>query len=157
MANEKETLFWSIALPGFGQFLNGKYVKGVILTFLEIIVNVQANFNEIIISSFHGEIEQAISQADYQWLMFYPCLYFYAIWDAFKDAGGGKERYSFLPFVFSAYFVTVGCIYSSNFRLFGVLLGPVWLPMLCLIPGLAVGVILKIIMRKSTRNAGSNS
>jgi hypothetical protein len=86
-----------------------------------------------------------------QWLMFYPCLYFFAIWDAFKDAGGGK-RYSFLPFVLSAYFVTVGCIYSSNFRLFGVLIGPVWFPMLCVIPGLALGIILrKIILKRSLR------
>jgi hypothetical protein len=152
VANEKEALFWSIALPGFGQFLNGKYIKGVILIFLEFLVNDQANFNEVIILSFHGEIEKAIIQADYQWLMFYPCLYFFAIWDAFKDAGGGKERYSFLPFVLSAYFVTVGCIYSSNFRLFGVLIGPVWFPMLCVIPGLALGIILrKIILKRYLR------
>jgi hypothetical protein len=152
VANEKEALFWSIALPGFGQFLNGKYIKGVILIFLEFLVNDQANFNEVIILSFHGEIEKAIIPADDQWFMYYPCLYFFAIWDAFKDAGGGKERYSFLPFVLSAYFVTVGCIYSSNFRLFGVLIGPVWFPMLCVIPGLALGIILrKIILKRSLR------
>jgi len=141
--NAIEKLLWSIALPGFGQFLNGKVIKGIVFLILEFLVNVQANFNVVIISSFQGDIQKAILQADYQWLMFYPCLYFYAMWDAFKDAGGGKERYSFLPFVFSAYFVTVGCIYSSNFLLFGVLLGPVWLPMLCVIPGLVVGIIIK--------------
>src|SRR4051794_40670523 len=103
--NSYEKFFWCIALPGFGQFLNGKYLKGVILIFLEFLVNVQANFNEIIILSFHGDIERAIIQTDYQWLMFYPCLYFYAIWDAFKDGGGGKDSFSFLPFVFAAYFV----------------------------------------------------
>ena len=108
MANEKEVLFWSIALPGFGQFLNGKYIKGAILIFLEFLVNVLANFNEVIILSFQGNIEKAILQADYQWLMFYPCLYFFAMWDAYKDAEGGEDRFSFLPFVFSAYFVTVG-------------------------------------------------
>ena len=143
MNNAIEKLLWSIALPGFGQFLNGKVIKGIVFLILEFLVNVQANFNVVIISSFQGDIQKAILQADYQWLMFYPCLYFYAMWDAFKDAGGGKERYSFLPFVFSAYFVTVGCIYSSNFLLFGVLLGPVWLPMLCVIPGLVVGIIIK--------------
>lgn len=47
MANSKDVLFWSIALPGFGQFLNGNLIKGI-------------------------------------------------------DAGGGKEKYSYLPFVFSA-------------------------------------------------------
>lgn len=143
MNNAIEKLLWSIALPGFGQFLNGKVIKGIVFVILEFLVNVQANFNVIIIASFQGDIQNAIVHADYQWLMFYPCLYFYAMWDAYKDAGGGKEKYSFLPFVFSAYFVTVGCIYSSSFLLFGVLLGPVWLPMLCVIPGLVVGIIIK--------------
>ena len=153
MANRKEALLWSIALPGFGQLLNGKLFKGTVLLILEFFVNVQANFNEVIISSFQGDIEKAIVQANYQWLMFYPCLYFFAMWDAWKDAGGGKERHSFLPFVFAAYFVTVGCIYSSNFQPFGVFLGPVWLPMLCVIPGLAVGIILRtIIMKRYKRN-----
>ncbi|WP_102346008.1 hypothetical protein [Bacillus sp. Marseille-P3661] len=143
MNNAIEKLLWSIALPGFGQFLNGKVIKGIVFVILEFLVNVQANFNVIIIASFQGDIQNAIAQADYQWLMFYPCLYFYAMWDAYKDAGGGKEKYSFLPFVFAAYFVTVGCIYSSSFLLFGTLLGPVWLPMLCVIPGLVVGIIIK--------------
>ena len=151
MANKRETLLWSIALPGFGQFLNGKLIKGIVLIFLEFIVNVQSNFNEIIIFSFHGEIEKAIDRAEYQWLMFYPCLYFYAIWDAFKDAGGGKDRTSFLPLVFAAYFVTIGCIYSSNFRIFGLLFGPVWLPMLCVIPGLSFGMLIRVIIRKMYR------
>ncbi|WP_338450401.1 hypothetical protein R4Z09_30765 [Niallia oryzisoli] len=148
MANSKEALLWSIALPGFGQYLNGKLFKGTVFMFLEFLINVQSNFNEIIILSFHGEIEKAITEANYQWLMFYPCLYFFAMWDAFKDASGGKEKYTYLPFVFSAYFVTVGCIYSSNFRLFGLLLGPVWLPILCVIPGLTVGLILMKFLKK---------
>ena len=143
MSEANEKLLWSIALPGFGQFLNGKLIKGIVFVVLEVLINVQANFNEVIILSFQGDIEKAIIQTDYQWLMFYPCLYFFAMWDAWKDAGGGKESHSFLPFVFAAYFVTVGCIYSSNFRLFGVLFGPVWLPMLFVIPGLVVGALIR--------------
>lgn len=80
--------------------------------------------------------------------MFYPCIYFFAMWDAFKDSGGGKEPFSFLPFVFSAYFVTVGTIYSSKFSLFGVLLGPIWLPIISVIPGLLVGFVLKRILSR---------
>ncbi|WP_019392523.1 hypothetical protein [Priestia filamentosa] len=143
----EEKLLWSIALPGFGQILNGKLIKGILILFLEILINVQANFNEVIMLSFHGDIVSAIEHTNYPWLMFYPCLYFFAIWDAFKDAGGGKERYSFLPFVFGAYFVTVGLIYSSNLRIFGLLLGPVWLPMLFLIPGVGIGLLGKLIAR----------
>lgn len=149
MENKIEALLWSIALPGFSQLLNGKLFKGFLFVFLEILINVQSNFNEIIRLSFQGEIERAIVQANYQWLMFYPCLYFLAMWDAYKDVEGGKDKYSFLPFVFCAYFVTVGCIYSSNMRLFGIMFGPVWLPMLCVIPGLIVGNLLRVVMRKA--------
>ncbi|TRM11494.1 hypothetical protein FH966_07180 [Lentibacillus cibarius] len=144
--NKHEKLFWSIALPGFGQILNGKFLKGFLFIALEFLVNVQSNFNEVILLSFHGEIEKAIQQTNYGWLMFYPCLYFFAMWDAYKDAGGGKKPYSFLPFVFSAYFVTVGTIYSSKLTLFGVLLGPIWLPILSVIPG--VGFTLKWFIHK---------
>ncbi|USK61798.1 hypothetical protein [Peribacillus asahii] len=147
MANRKEALLWSIALPGFGQFLNGKLIKGIVFVFLEFLINVQANLNEVIISSFHGEIEKAIEQANYQWLMFYPCLYFFVMWDAWKDAEGEKDRYAYLPFVFSAFFVTVGCIYSSNLRLSGILFGPVWLPILSVIPGLIVGLMIRKLIK----------
>lgn len=143
-----EKLLWSIAFPGFGQLLNGKFLKGTLFIFLELLINVQANFNEIIMLSFQGQINEAVQQTNYGWLMFYPCLYFFAMWDAYKDAGGGKHAYSFLPFVFTAYFVTVGCIYSSNFRLFGVLLGPVWLPILSVIPGIITGFLIKKIAIK---------
>lgn len=143
-----EKLLWSIALPGFGQLLNGKFLKGILFILLEFLINVQANFNEIILLSFLGQTEAAIQQANYGWLMFYPCLYFFAMWDAYKDAGGGQQAYSFLPFVFTTYFVTVGCIYSPVFRLFGVFLGPVWLPILSVIPGLLVGFLIKRIAIK---------
>lgn len=148
MAKEKEVLFWSIAIPGLGQLLNGKPIKGIIFLALEFLINVQSNLNEVILFSLHGEIEEAILKVDFQWLMFYPCLYFFAMWDAYKDAGGSKDRFSFLPFVFAAYVVTVGCIYSNQFRMFGVLLGPVWLPILCVLPGLALGMIIRMILRK---------
>lgn len=61
---------WSIALPGFGQLLNGKLYKGLLLIFLEFLISIQSNFNKIILLSFHGQVEEAIQQADYQWLMF---------------------------------------------------------------------------------------
>jgi hypothetical protein len=143
-----ERLLWSIAFPGFGQYLNGKILKGSLFVVLEMLINMQSNFNSIIILSFQGEIEKAIHLTNYQWLMFYPCLYFYAMWDAWKESGEKLAKDSFYPFVFAAYFVTVGCIYSSTFRLFGVLLGPVWLPILAVIPGVFTGRFIQKIIRK---------
>lgn len=139
-----EKLMWSIALPGFGQYLNGKYFKGTVFLILEVLINVQANFNQVILLSFHGKIGEAIKHAEFQWLMFYPCLYF---WDAVKDAGGGKDPYSFLPYVFAAFIVTVGLIFSTNLMIFGVLLGPVWLPILFVFPGIIIGFITREIIK----------
>lgn len=144
-----ESILWSIALPGFPQLLNGRLVKGILFIGLEFVINVMANFNEIIRLSFIGNIEDAVSHTNYQWLMFYPCLYFFAMWDAFKDAGGGEKPYSYLPFVSSAFLVTVGIMYSAQAKIFGILLGSVWFPMFCVIPGLIIGFTLKILLNKA--------
>lgn len=146
--NPIEKLFWSIAFPGFGQYLNGKMFKGTVFLVLEILFNVMGNFNEIIMLSFQGKVQQAAEAANYGWLMFYPCLYFFAIWDAYKDAGGEGSKYSFLPFVFCAYFVTVGLMYSTEVSIFGVFFGPVWLPMLAVIPGVIIGWLIRMVILK---------
>lgn len=51
-----EKVLWSIALPGFGQLLNGKFTKGLLCIFLEFLINIQSNINQIIKLSFQGEI-----------------------------------------------------------------------------------------------------
>ncbi len=68
---------------------------GILFIILEFFINVQGNFNAAIISSFQGDIEMAIEQANDKWLFLYPCLYFFAMWDAYKDAGGGNKPYSY--------------------------------------------------------------
>lgn len=141
--NGIDKLLWSIALPGFGQILNGKYIKGILFIVLEFLINVQANFNEVIISSFQGDIEGAVMLTNYQWLMFYPCLYFFAAWDAYRDAGGGRSPYAFLPFVIAAYSTTIGLIYSSSYTINGILIGPIWLPILGAFIGLGIGLLIR--------------
>ncbi|OIJ18134.1 hypothetical protein BKP45_11095 [Anaerobacillus alkalidiazotrophicus] len=143
-----EALFWSIALPGFGQFINKKYYKGTILLILEVVINVMSNFNLIIVYSFNGNIDQAIGATNYQWLMFYPCFYLFSLWDAYRDANEKTKPYLYLPFAFGAFFVTVGLIYSPRLLIFGVLLGPVFLPMLFLIPGFFFGLVLRGLLLK---------
>ncbi|MBD2845988.1 hypothetical protein IDH44_12355 [Paenibacillus sp. IB182496] len=152
-----EKLLWCIALPGFGQLLNGKYLKGIVLIVLEVIVNARANLNQIIISSFRGLTQQAVSQANYEWLMFYPCLYMFAIYDAFKDGGGARARYAYLPFATAAFVSTVGLIYSSDLRIWHVLLGPVWCPMLFCFGGLLAGWGLQalVVRLEARRNPGT--
>ncbi|RID88126.1 hypothetical protein D1970_02765 [Mesobacillus zeae] len=147
-----EATLWSVALPGFAQLLGGKFLKGALLVFLEFLINVNSNFNEAIMHSFLWEIEEAFQVIDYQWLLFYPCIYMFAMWDAYKSASKESSRYDFLPFVFIAYFVTVGLMISSKITIFGISLGPVFLPMLFLIPGLLSGwMIRELLIRYQER------
>jgi hypothetical protein len=141
-----ERLLWSIAFPGFGQFLNGSIVKGLCLLLLEIYVNNLSNLNSAIIMSFKGDIPRAIEEVKYQYLMFYPCIYTFAIWDAYKNARSHAIPYIYLPFILAAYAGTICVIYSSSFRIKGVLLGPVWLPILGLISGSLLGVLLRLFL-----------
>ncbi len=146
MTNQIEKVLWSIAFPGFGQILNGKLVKGIIFLGLEFMINVKANLNQAIVMSFIGDIDQSIHITNYQWIMFYPCIYSFAIWDAFRDAGGGKAAYAYLPSVFSAYFSTLGVVYSTVFTIFGILLGPILLGLLGLAVGAAFGGIVQMLI-----------
>jgi hypothetical protein len=138
-SNKIEKLLWCIAFPGFGQLLNKKYIKGITLIVLEFVVNSNANLNQIIIFSFKGDILSSIEYTDYHWLMFYPCIYMFGMWDAYKD-GGETASYAYLPYVLGAFLGTVGLIYSSYLTIFGILLGPVWLAMMFAILGIGIGI-----------------
>lgn len=141
--NHIEKILWSIAFPGFGQILNGKFYKGALFIALEVLINVKANLNEVIVLSFNGNIERAVKQTNYQWLMFYPCIYVFAIWDAYRDSNVQRTLYAFLPFVLSAYLGTIGVVYSSVIKINGFLLGPIWLPIICLILGALLGAFIR--------------
>jgi hypothetical protein len=141
-----EAVLWNIAFPGFSQLIIGQYFKGVLFVLLEIVVNVMSRFNRAIMYSFLGEIKKAEAVIDYQWLMFYPCVYMFSMWDGYRSAMPDNERYSFLPFVSCAYFVTVGLMVSPKVSIFQIHPGPVFLPMLFLIPGLLVGFLFKYLL-----------
>jgi hypothetical protein len=151
--NSLEKVLWSIAIPGFGQLLNKKYIKGITLILLEFIINIKANINTLIILSFYGQTELAVQQTDYQWLMFYPCVYIYSIWDAYRDSRENTPPLLCIPFAISAYVETIGVIYSRTFRINGVLLGPIFLPMICIFLGLGLGFIIRsLILKRFIRN-----
>lgn len=136
-----ETLLWSIAFPGFGQIINGQFLKGLLFIGLELFINTQSNLNLIILLSFHGRTAEAIAQTNFEWLMFYPCIYMFAMWDAYKQGGEGDASISVYPFIFGAYFGTVGIIYSK-YRAVSFSLGPVWLGIIGLFIGLMTGFVI---------------
>jgi len=148
--NGIEVVLWSLALPGFGQFLNRQHFKGTLLLVLEFIINIKSNLNLVIISSFRGDIAASLATVDFQWLMFYPCFYMYAVWDAYRDATSDRALFSYLPFASAAFTGTIGVIYAQQFRFMGVLIGPVWLPIIFMLLGMVIGSFLKyMLVRKS--------
>jgi hypothetical protein len=147
-----EALLWSIALPGFGQLLVGQYFKGGLFVFLEFLINVCSHFNLAIMYSFLWEIDKAFKVIDYQWLMFYPCLYMFAMWDSYRHAMPEEEKLTFLPFVFGAYFITVGLMLSPKLTIFNIQFGPVFWPMLFLPIGLLVGYFIRLVILRVQTN-----
>lgn len=150
--NKLEAVLWNIAFPGFSQLLMGHYIKGVLFVALEFMMNVNSRFNMAIMFSFLGEIKKAEAIINYEWLMFYPCVYMFSMWDGYRTAMPDGEKYSYLPFVFGAYFVTVGLMLSPKITIFQIHPGPVFLPMLFLIPGLMIGFLIKFILLIKFRN-----
>jgi len=143
-----EAVLWNIAFPGFSQLLTGHYIKGVSFVVLEFVMNVNSRFNQAIMYSFLGEIGKAEAVTNYEWLMFYPCIYMFSLWDGYRSAMPADEKYSYFPFVFCAYFVTVGLMISPRVTIFRIHPGPVFLPMLFLIPGLLIGFFIKFLLTK---------
>ncbi|MFC7395267.1 hypothetical protein [Scopulibacillus cellulosilyticus] len=78
--------WWSAALPGFGHLLLSKYLRGFVLVFWEIIINVNANINNAMIYSFTGRFEMAKQILEPRWMLLYIPMYFYAIWDSYRTA-----------------------------------------------------------------------
>lgn len=144
-----EALLWSVALPGFGQLLNGKVLKGLIFVLIEFIVNVKSQFNLAIMYSFQGLFHNAQEILDFQWLLFYPCCYMFAMWDAYKDAEEpAPSRFTYFPFFCGALSVTIAIFYSTDQYITGKLLGPIFFPLLSVVPGILIGLIIKIVFQK---------
>jgi len=144
--NALEAALWSVAIPGFGQLINKKYLKALTLIALELLINTQSHLNTVIIYSFNGQIAEAIFSTNYQWLMFYPCIYMFAVWDAYRDAGGNEIPLLFLPFALSAYTGTIGVIFSNTFKIHHVLLGPLWMLLSFALIGFGLGFIIRSIV-----------
>lgn len=156
-----EVLLWSIALPGFGQLLNGKLIKGVLFIFLEFLINMNSNLNLHIKYSFTGHFEKAVQVTDYQWALFYPCLYVFAMFDGYNDALKAKEQARSpllaLPFVCAAYLSTVFVIYQDAWL--NIPVPPLIFPIIGIVAGFGVGGLVRkwVIRRMNLETSGDET
>ena len=77
---------WSALLPGFGHIYNSRALKSVvILTWAMAIIHF-SHVNDVIIATFTGAYQKESNPVNYQWLMFFPSIYIFSIWDSYSDA-----------------------------------------------------------------------
>lgn len=105
-----EKAFWSIVLPGFGQLLNGKFLKGLLLNLLKVLINVQLNFNKVIIYSFHTYWHSGDGKSFYSFLRLSLCLFRNSRVDLFLKSKyiWGTIRSCFSPMLFLIIGISIG-------------------------------------------------
>lgn len=89
--NQKRTpyaaLLWSAMLPGFGQMYNRDFIVGAVLIILEFGTNILAKLNYAIIHSFNFSSQvNELTDANFQWMLFYPGIWSYSMWQAYNKA-----------------------------------------------------------------------
>lgn len=77
---------WSALLTGFGHIYNMKTFKALVLLIWTVAIIVLAHLTDAIVATFTGRFSRAAAIVDYQWLLFYPSVYIFAIWDAYNDS-----------------------------------------------------------------------
>ena len=76
---------WSALLPGFGHIYNMKGFKSIIILGWALAIIHFSHVNDGIILTFTGKFLKAREIVNYQWLMFFPSIYIYSIWDSYND------------------------------------------------------------------------
>src|SRR5699024_2230310 len=104
---------------GFGQFLNKKYFKAITFIVLEVMINLGGKVNTIIMESFLLHTKKAIEEANYLWLMFYPCIYLFAFCDAYKDACAHELLFMYIHLFFQVAIIRIlsrACFLAFDFH-----------------------------------------
>jgi hypothetical protein len=73
-------------MPGFGQFYNRHFFKGVLFLAIEHIVNSLSGINKAIYLDFNGFHERALQTINYQFALFYPGVLATMAWESFASA-----------------------------------------------------------------------
>lgn len=76
---------WAAMLPGFGHMYNMKSLKSIVLLAWALAIIHFSHVNEAIIATFTGDFLKARTCVNYQWLMFFPSLYVFSVWDSIND------------------------------------------------------------------------
>ncbi len=123
--------FFSMLMPGFGQFYNQQCAKGAFFIVIELFENIFGRINKAIQLDFNGMHQEALHTVNYDFMLFYPGFYVYAVWDAWYYAKtGADKKKTALPFLIAGIIGEFSAIFSSKLA----------------VPTLSVGLIMIIPM-----------
>ena len=77
--------FFSLMVGGMGQIYNLQFIKGFILLGWMMVINYYSQLNHLIGKLVSGH-EIYLYQIDWQWLLFYPSILGFCIWDSYVGA-----------------------------------------------------------------------
>ncbi|SET18261.1 hypothetical protein SAMN05216389_106204 [Oceanobacillus limi] len=106
---------FSLLMPGFGQIYNNQFVKGIIFVFIEHFDNILGKINQAIHLDFNGEHQAALDITVYDFMLFYPGFYVYAVWDAWYYAKkGANKATTAIPFIIAGFLGEMGAIFAPK-------------------------------------------
>lgn len=93
LRNPVVVAWWSAAFPGVGHLLLNRYLRGYMLFFWEILVNLQSHLNSAMVYSFCGEIDKAKEVLEPRWIVMYIPVYIFCIWDSYRSTADMNKLY----------------------------------------------------------------
>ncbi|MFD2045469.1 hypothetical protein ACFSTA_17435 [Ornithinibacillus salinisoli] len=109
---------FSLLMPGFGQIYNGYFMKGVFFVIVEHLDNILGKINQAIHLDFNGYHQAALDITVYDFMLFYPGFYAYAVWDAWYYAKeGANKATTAIPFIFAGFLGEIGAIFAPKFTI----------------------------------------
>ncbi|SDE29305.1 hypothetical protein SPACI_048750 [Sporomusa acidovorans DSM 3132] len=130
------SFLWSAMFPGFGQLYNRDYIMGITLLILETVINYMAKLNLCIYYVFNGDFEQALKNIDFQWILFYPAIWSFSMWQAYDYAVAIKTYHEFSGMPKQQRSNNAGAFIGLNL---GLLFGTLWHHQLIIFWGLGMG------------------
>lgn len=85
--------FWSALFPGLGHILLSQYLKGFVLFFWEVFINLKANVNLALMHALLGRFELSRDVVDIRWSLLYIPVYIFTVWDSYRAAVELNKQY----------------------------------------------------------------
>ena len=120
----------SILMPGLGQLFNKQFFKAIVLLFIEHTINRLSHLNTGLMLSFNGNHQEALQILNYEYVLFYPGLYVFFVYDSVINTESKYNKNSAFYFCLSGLVGTFGVLYGR------------YIPM----PMITVGILMILLM-----------